>query len=299
MDRRGFLRLALAGLAGLAWPGRGLYTPGPALALPPWHPDRLFVGEELNFDISFWWFDRVGTVIMRFQRLSQGRGYLAEVAGQTLGLIGLFTAFRRDSYRTFMTFDRAAQRLAPYHFEEEVVIGRELFRAVRDFDHRRQEIVYRRARKSGQVKVRRDEMPSPWTVDYLTAFYNMRAGVYGPVLPGREFIIPTIPNQGSEEIRVSILSREEIEAKRRQSGSSLPLYGYIQMDPKLLRSEKGLIHGWFSQDLVPVEGTLYKIRVFGDIKGWLTARARVAEESQAQPAGPAENKPVQKNVRGA
>ncbi len=286
MNRRAFIGAVMRGLAASTLPWTALWS-GPA-AGAVFDPDRLFAGEELSYGISFWWFERIGTISLSFQRLKGDQGYVAQAVGQTHGVIALITRFRRDRYRAFMTLDPQMGLLKPHRFEEEVQVGRELFRAVRLFDHQAQEIHYLRPKSDGRVEERVDKMPAPQTADYLTAFYNLRAGVYGPPSHGRVYIVPTIPNQGNKEIVVSFLSRAETERKRQREKekNSFPYYIDVLLDPKLLRSEKGQIQGWLSGDLIPQKGVIGRVIFFGDIKGWLEARRRLPEESDVGPLVP-------------
>jgi len=285
MNRRRFLGLTLTGLPALFLPwslARPLAAPQAGLT----DPEHLFVGEGLNYDITFFWFDRIGTISTTFQRLTRGRGYVARAEGQTLGVIGFLTRHRRDRYRAFMTYDPAAGRLVSHRFEEEVLIGQELYRAVRIFDHQAQEITFLKPKSDGGIKKRLEKMPSPLTTDYLTAFYNFRAGVYGPPAPGRRVVIPTIPNQGNQEIIVTFLGAKETEARRRRDESGWPYYVRVKIDPKLVRSKKGHIHGWLSANQIPQEGVIRQVSIFGNIKGWLTSRSRLAEETDIGPMVP-------------
>ncbi len=279
ITRRRFLGLGLRGCLAAALPLP--LMPRPASAADGFDPDRLFVGEVLDYDITFWWFDRVGSISLRFQRLAAGGGYLAEAFGQTHGIIAFVTRYRHDRYRTFMTYDPAAGRLVPQRFEEEVVVGDELFRAVRTFDHRARKILYQRAKDDGGTEDRIDDMPSPATADYLTAFYNFRAGAYGPVVQGRTVAVPTMPNQGTKEIVVNVLDQAATERLRRQDRVDYPYYVDLFLDPKLLRSEKGQVQGWAGHDLVPEVGVIGRVFLFGDIKGWLMARRLGEPETTA------------------
>ena len=285
--RRGFLGFSLAGLTRLILP-RPLWAAPESFTTAGFDPDKLFVGEKLSFDITFWWFRRVGSVSIKFQKLSGDRGYLAEGAGETHGVIAFVTRYRKDRYRAFMTYDPKNGRFKPYRFEEEVVIGRDVFRAARDFDHAKQKIVFKQGRGDGSMKVRVDDMPSPATADYLTAFYNLRAGVYGPPEYGKIIKAPTIPNQGLKEILIRFLSQEKTEklTAQRKKKKKFPYYVKATLDPKLIRSEEGLIHGWLNKEMIPQEGVIASVFFFGDIKCWARGTDRIASESKIRPTKP-------------
>ena len=46
-------------------------------------------------------------------------------------------------------------------------------------------------------------------VDMLTAFYNLRAGIYGPLVRGAHLLIPTYSDDGFSEIEIDVLTLEQ------------------------------------------------------------------------------------------
>ncbi len=284
MDRRRFLRLLLAGLAGAVSP-LPLVTPA-RTAGRGFDPDRLLVGERHDYDISFWWFDRVGTIAMSFHRLTGGRGYLALAGGKTLGIIGFLTRYREDRYRTFMRYDEKLGMLLPYRFEEHVIVGKEVDRVVRVFDHDKGKIFLYKARPSGVIEKEIHDMPAPTTVDYLSAYYNLRGGVYGPPTPGRTIRVPTMPNQETKEIKITFLDEKTAAKMRREDEVDWPHYAHIFLNPKLTRSKGGRIDGWLNDDLVPELGVIRDVLFFGDIRGRRVASGQVQEELDLYPLDP-------------
>ena len=46
------------------------------------------------------------------------------------------------------------------------------------------------------------------------------------------------------------------------------------MDPEVLQSKKGLIKGWLTAELYPVEGIIEDVFLFGDVRGTLLKRTK-------------------------
>lgn len=276
------MQLGLAGLGGAMLP---LINLPPARAAG-FDPDSLLVGEHYDYDISFWWFDRVGTISMSFQRLTDGRGYVALAGGQTLGLIGFVTRYRKDEYRTFMRYDEKRGLLLPYRFEEHVIVGDDVDRYVRVFDHAKEKIHLYKAHVSGVVTKETQDMPAPTTVDYLTAYYNLRGGAYGPPTPGRMIRVPTMPNQETKEIKIEFMDRATTDQMKKEDEVNFPHYAHIFLSPKTTRSDSGRVDGWLSRSLVPELGVIRDVFFFGDIKGWRVGSSRIPAEIDLQPVDP-------------
>ncbi|MCX5906558.1 MAG: DUF3108 domain-containing protein [Deltaproteobacteria bacterium] len=210
-----------------------------------------FQGEVLKYDFGFWIFSKVGEGSVTFQSLGHGK-YFAAHDGQTVGVVGWITRYRKDVYRSTMTTVNNGRRLIPLRFEEDVIIGT-------------------RGGKTVQEEI---EIPEGLLYDDpMTAFYNFRFGVYGKVEPGKKFIIPAVPRKGKEKaIRLAVASREEAEKRRatEEEKGSKDLFITVQIDPELVGSLRGLVEAWFSSDVVPVSGLAKGVILFGDIRGKLT-----------------------------
>jgi hypothetical protein len=105
--------------------------------------------------------------------------------------------------------------------------------------------------------------------DPVTAFYNLRFGVYGKVEPGREFILRTIPRKGHEIIRIQVATKEEAEkaraAEKVKTGKDFLIR--ILLDREMWGRKKGELEIWFNRDLLPISGVVKDIPLFGNIRG--------------------------------
>ena len=107
--------------------------------------------------------------------------------------------------------------------------------------------------------------------DFITASYNFRYGVYGMIERGKRYMVPTFPRKGASSYEVRVASREEEEKKRKSETGKDQKEFYLKLilDPEITHSKEGRIEGWLSRDLIPVEGTLKDVLLFGDVKGIL------------------------------
>jgi hypothetical protein len=170
------------------------------------------------------------------------------------------------------------RRLRSVSFEEDVKVGNKLRRRTHFFDYQRRKWIQLRQRKDG-TKVKTEEEIPPGMVydDFLTASYNFRYGVYGEIERGRKYSVATFPKKGASSYEVRVASKEE-EEKRKKSEKFKGEKEYflnLLLDPEVTHSKEGLIEGWLSKDLCPVEGKIKDVVLFGDVKGTLIKNTRI------------------------
>jgi hypothetical protein len=110
--------------------------------------------------------------------------------------------------------------------------------------------------------------------DFITASYNFRYGVYGGIERGRTYRVATFPKKGASSYEVRVASKEEEEKKRKseKSKESKEFFLKLFLDAELTHSKEGLIEGWLSKELYPIEGTIKDVIFFGDIRGTLVKK---------------------------
>jgi hypothetical protein len=280
-SRRVFLRsfLATAFLPLLPQVHRALLSPGLLAAgksgdSPGTDIASRFLGEELHYRIGFLWIDEAATGRISFEKAKGDQGYKATLEGQTSGLIGWLTGYRRDSYMSSMELIDGGKRLKPLWFEEDVVIGDKVRKKITRFDYQRGRLVKRRMNRRG-VFIRSEEKIPEGVVydDFLTAFYNFRCGVYGEIRRGKRYRVRTIPKGGISTIDVEIATKEE-EMRRCGKGKrgEREYCVTVFLDKELTRSKTGRVEGWASRSLVPLEGIIEDVVMVGDVHGVLIGK---------------------------
>jgi hypothetical protein len=237
---------------------------------------RKFAGEKLTYKLSFLWFKKAASCTATFQELPQTGNYEATISGRTHGFIGIATRFRRDILTSRMEEVDGGKRLRPLEFREDVIIGDRQRKKITLFDYLNHEIVITRE-KRGVIKHKTIPLPEGETYyDPVTASYNFRFGSFGPITQGRQFLIKTVPKRDFTCIRLTVASEEEAHRKRgpRDSSSQKAYFIYAVIDKDLVRSTSGRLEGWFSPDLVPLEGRVKDVVWFGDIVGELEEHNR-------------------------
>ena len=112
--------------------------------------------------------------------------------------------------------------------------------------------------------------------DFLTASYNFRYGVYGAIERGRKYTVATFPRKGSSSYEITVAMKEEEEKRKRseKAKDGKDFYLKLYLDPEITHSKEGLIEGWLSKELYPMEGAIKDVILIGDVKGRLIKNRR-------------------------
>lgn len=238
---------------------------------------EFFKGEELHYEIGVSLFKRVALGKISFKEMGEKGRYLATLQGETLGVLGWVARYRVDTYRSIMEEVEGGRRLRSISFEEDVKIGNNLRRRTHFFDYQKRKWIKVRQRKDG-VRVREEVEIPPGMVydDFITASYNFRYGVYGEIERGKKYTVATFPKKGPSSYEVRVASKEEEEKRKKseQFKDGKEYFVKLFLDPEVTHSKEGLIEGWLSKELYPIEGRIKNVMLVGDVKGTLIKNSR-------------------------
>ena len=238
---------------------------------------QFFKGEELHYEIGVWLFKQVAVGKLNFKEMGEKGRYIATLQGETLGILGWVARYRVDTYRSIMEEVEGGGRLRSVSFEEDVKVGDKVRRRAHFFDYQKRKWIQVTQRRKDGPKTRTEEEIPPGMVydDFLTASYNFRYGVYGGIERDRKYTVATFPKKGASSYIVRVASKEE-EEKRKKSEKFKDEKEYfvnLLLDPEVTHSKEGLIEGWLSKELYPIEGRIKDVVLFGDVKGTLIKKS--------------------------
>ncbi|HUL30228.1 MAG TPA: DUF3108 domain-containing protein [Thermodesulfobacteriota bacterium] len=236
---------------------------------------QFFKGEELQYEIGLWLFKKVAVGKISFAELSEKGRYLATLQGETLGALGFAARYRVDTYRSIMEEIDGGRRLRSISFEEDVKIGSKVRRRTHLLDYQRRRWIRLRQKDDGSKTREETEIPPGMIYDdFVTATYNFRYGAYGEIERGGTYKVATFPKKGATSYEVRVASREEEERKRKSEKSKEDKEFFLKLflDAELTHSKEGLIEGWLSKELYPIEGRIKDVIFFGDVKGRLVSK---------------------------
>ena len=107
---------------------------------------RHFAGEKLSYTMSFLWFNKAGSCTVQCEAALKPGVYDVTIAGQTHGVIGAITRFRRDVLSARMEEVDGGRRFRPLVFQEDVIVGSKHRKKTTRFDYQ--------SRKIGEVPTR-------------------------------------------------------------------------------------------------------------------------------------------------
>lgn len=233
---------------------------------------KFFHGEALHYAISVWPFGQVALGRLSFKELEQKGQYMATLQGETLGVLGWVARYRMDTYRSIMQEVEEGRRLRSSLFEENVKIGSKLRWRTHLFDYSNRRWIKTRRRKDGTIT--RTEVTIPQGMiydDFITASYNFRYGVYGEIERGRKYRVTTFPKDNVTHYEVLVADRKEEEQRRRSEKVKEGKEYFVKLflDPEITHSKEGVVEGWLSKELYPLEGRIRDVILFGDVTGKL------------------------------
>ena len=228
-------------------------------------------GKTFEYGIDFLFFDRVARGELILIETEEPNVYRAELLGQTLGIASWLTGDREQKYSSLMQLmpDGSLQTI-----EHVSKIKKKRWREwihrskTRRFDYKRrvvEEVKFKDSEVTDTVEHHIPEGVLP--VDMLTAFYNLRLGVYGPLERGRIIFIPTFSGKGFAEIEVNILTVEE-----HKKLTYFPKQGLLvraKIDPEIFDTKSGHLYVWFNSLGTPGMGIIEDMIGMGDVRGYL------------------------------
>lgn len=248
-----------------------------------------FVGEELDYRIGFWLFDDAAVGKLKLERGEDGT-YVVSLTAQTTGVLGWFLRYRKDSYTALIeeVDGGGSGRFRTITFEKNIDIGGKVTRGITWLDYEKGLMTWKKwkrgkLRRSGELPME----PGVFYDDPLTAFYNFRFGVYGPIEEGREYLIKTFPKSRGKEvdIHLRLATESEFERLMRYKEPFEGYFAYVRIDKELFGSKTGNIEMLFSEDLVPVEGVAKDMVLFGDVRGKLVKEVPPQADPGLVPSG--------------
>jgi len=238
---------------------------------------QFFKGEELLYEIRVWLFKRVALGRLTFKEGGKKGRYIATLQAETLGVLGWVARYRVDTYRATMEEVEGGRRFRALSFEEDVKIGSKVRKRTHTFDYQENKWIKMRQRKDGTMGRTIEEIPRGMVYDdFLTASFNFRYGAYGAIERGRKYLVPTFPKMGASNYEVRVATKEE-EVNRRselKQKDGKEFFVKLYLDPEVTHSKEGVIEGWLSKELYPMEGTIRDVVFFGDVKGILVKNTK-------------------------
>ncbi len=193
--------------------------------------------EDLKFRVEYLLWKEVAQAQLTLKSLGPGH-YQAEISGEPLGLLKAITGKRRDSYQTEMIL-RHGKLMPLVYREESQKKGHRHLKEYR-FNYDREVLeLWQLKEGKGMVQKWHTALKDP-IYDPLTAFYNCRLGLMGPIREGETFKVAGIPYPKPEEIEVRI-GPESAEGRKIMIG----------LNNNAFEHDRGVIFAYLDEARVP------------------------------------------------
>jgi len=246
-------------------------------------PLSAMLNEDLAYDVSFLWFDGLATARIRLESGAVAGTYVASLEARTRGLTAFLTRHRRNRYETTMELVDGRLRPLRHQMVDSRGTGDDARhrRTIYEFDYGRREIRFRKTKTGFPDEDELRPMPDDGVYDVLSALYNLRAGMLGPLAPGSEYTLSTVASDGSRTIDIRVLDATERGAYTKFPGGGQ--VARVAVGGEVFGTEDGSVFVWFDARMQPGRTVVEKVLGLGDVTGTLKGSQAAPEDSRAVP----------------
>ncbi len=201
--------------------------------------DQEQILEDLNFRVEYLLWKEVARARLTMTSLGAGR-YRVELSGEPQGILKALGGSRHDSYQTEMIWRDG--KFAPLVYREESQKKNKHSLKEYRFDYQKGQLVLWQLKEGKGVMVPKwhTTLRGATIQDPLSAFYNYRLGLLGPLKEGETLRLEGIPYPKPEEIEVSM--GPETAWGRKVT---------ISINNRAFASDRGTVFAYLDGSLVP------------------------------------------------
>ena len=229
------------------------------------------VGEDNRYAIDFLIFKKLAAGELHLTKTDQPNVYRAELVGRTLGVASWLSGRRTQIYTSLMELMADGSLRSIEHVSK--IRKRRWSKWRRTGKRQRfdyvQGLVFESRSKNAVFGVEKEYVipAGQQPVDMLTAFYNLRTGVYGPLVRGTKMLIPTYTKEKFAEIEVEVLTVEQQAEHDYFSTNGLLLQAKV--DPEIFETDNGNMYIWLDKNGAPGRGIVEDVIGLGDVRGYV------------------------------
>lgn len=281
------MRRSLLLLSALLLFSGGLACAAPAAADSPLSGRSVtdMLGEKLTYDLSFLWFTRLAEGSIVFLPGPEPGQYRALLEARTLGLTAFLTRHRVEKIETIMELT-ADGFLRPLLQSAHTIHGTGSSRTERvrsyRFNYRDRTVLYKNTKtgKNSETRIYQMENDGP-VYDVLSSFYNVRAGLYGPISGGEHLALPTFTRRGTEDVIIA----QVVEAEKQRHPFFPPELKLckVLVDPDMFGTEGRDIFMGIDENMIPRRMVVKGVVGLGDARGILREVSNTLDDQPHPP----------------
>jgi hypothetical protein len=241
--------------------------------------------EIFTYNVRVFIFPRAARGTIRIFQVSKNR-YRAELIAETTGIVGFFTRYRKNHYISEIEYLPGRGRFFSRHYTKKVHRGSNVERTTATINREEGKVNWKIYYNDKLKNEGTDPIPEGVQYeDLLSAFFNFRNGVYGPLEAGRKMTILALPDYAERvrnkdkkkkedpyqkfEIRIPDAKSEAAYRKRHGRTGEKGTLALVKVPKSLFGQETGEIRIWFDENVIPVAATVEDAIYFGDVHGTL------------------------------
>jgi len=221
--------------------------------------------QDVSYDLGFLWLDEVAIADFKLTRGDAPDLYIASLSARTLGIAATLTGNRQHRYESLMRLMPDGSFRSERHtsqIEKRGVIRTKIYR----FDYEKKEVGYQYSKNGKMVdekvlSIDGEVLPG----DVLTIYFNLVAGVYGPMEVGAHYEVPAFNKKGTGSITIDFLPSKE-RPKKSFFGDDL-LICRVQVDQEIFDTKDGVVFIGYNGKRLPERGIVADILGIGDVRG--------------------------------
>jgi Protein of unknown function (DUF3108) len=234
------------------------------------HPVNSLLGEKLEYDISFLWFDHLAEGTISLIRGEEDGTYLVTMEAKTLGVAAFFTRNRVETFKTLMRIGSGGLLQPIWHSSHTLrdkANGKSEKISRYTFDYENRQVRYQKIKNNRAYDDQWFELETDNQLfDILSALYNLRLGYFGSV--GKErLLVPTFHRKGQQDIVIEPLT--DLCKKDQKFFSSAATTARILVDPSVFGTKGRDVLASFDAMMRPQKGIIKNVIGLGDVRGTL------------------------------
>ncbi len=241
---------------------------------------RPFLGEKLVYDVNFLWTIRAAEVVVTF-RQGLGEEIVGTLEAKAKGVVGWATNMRRQVFKSRLVvrvFD-GKKRLLSTNFSHLSENTKRVKKTLHRFNYEKRRRYYRKYINGKLKKKRTKKIPShvKYYEDFVGLAYNVRAGVYGDMPPGKTIKIHTVPYKGIDEYTLRIATKKEMKEEKKWIGRhpDAKYMGIVKIHQKIFGLKTGEGKVLADKGFLPIAGKVKDAVSFGDVSTKLAKRSKI------------------------
>ncbi|MBN2429775.1 MAG: hypothetical protein JXK94_15680 [Deltaproteobacteria bacterium] len=229
------------------------------------------IGERLEYEIGFLWFDRLAEAYLSFNRGKKDGTFVAVLEAKTLGIAAWLTDYQRQKIVATMEPD-GNDKFRTLQYDWLKIKGKakkgHIWKKSYIFNYKEKKIHYVRFRDGKETArkvfpIKDGELPA----DVLTTLYNFRRGAFGETMTETPLIVPTFSRQGSSDIKLEIALPRHKSSQKFFSACRPLFRGTVNSE--VFDTSGGYVYACLDSQGRPFKGIVENVLGLGDVRGSL------------------------------